>query len=83
MLTSILFQNENSDASQSYTAHIWDFGGQALYYTTHQFFLSPDTLYILLNDNRKNDTDFYYWLNIISIRVGNSCPSFLVFNAQG
>jgi Leucine-rich repeat (LRR) protein len=55
-------------------AHIWDFGGQELYHTTHQLFLTPDTLYVLLNDNRKNDTDFYYWLNIVTLG--------LVINAQ-
>lgn len=63
-------------------AHIWDFGGQELYYTTHQLFLTEDTLYILLNDNRKNHTDFYYWLNIVAIRAGDACPILMVFNAK-
>ncbi|MCD6013264.1 MAG: hypothetical protein K0Q79_3126 [Flavipsychrobacter sp.] len=63
-------------------AHIWDFGGQELYHTTHQLFLTPDTLYILLNDNRKNDTDFYYWLNIVTLRAGGKCPILMVFNAK-
>lgn len=28
-------------------ANIWDFGGQEIFYATHQFFLSDDALYIL------------------------------------
>jgi internalin A len=64
------------------TAHLWDFGGQELYYATHQFFLTPDTLYLLLNDNRKNDTDFYYWLNILALRAGEKCPILTIFNAK-
>jgi internalin A len=64
------------------TAHIWDFGGQELYHSTHQFFLTPDTLYLLLNDNRKNDTDFYYWLNILALRAGDDCPILTIFNAK-
>ncbi len=64
------------------TAHVWDFGGQEIYKDTHQFFLSPDTLYLLLNDNRKGDTDFYYWLNVIAIRAGSGCPILLVFNEK-
>ncbi|MFN0216438.1 MAG: COR domain-containing protein, partial [Saprospiraceae bacterium] len=49
---------------------------------THQFFLTPDTFYILLNDNRKNDTDFYYWLNILALRAGDECPIFCIFNQK-
>lgn len=64
------------------TAHLWDFGGQELYHATHQFFLTPDTLYLLLNDNRKNDTDFYYWLNILALRAGDKCPILTIFNAK-
>ena len=63
-------------------AYIWDFGGQEIYHTTHQLFLTPDTLYILLNDNRRNDTDFYYWLNVVSLRAGDKCPILMVFNAK-
>jgi internalin A len=68
--------------SQDLKAHIWDFGGQELYHATHQFFLTSDTLYILVNDNRRNDTDFYYWLNTIKIRAGANCPTLVVFNAK-
>lgn len=67
---------------QDLKAHIWDFGGQELYHTTHQLFLTPDTLYILVTDNRKNDTSFHYWLNTITLRAGKNCPILVVFNAK-
>ncbi len=67
---------------QSVKAYLWDLGGQELYHATHQFFLTPDTFYILLNDNRKNDTDFYYWLNILALRAGDECPIFCIFNQK-
>jgi len=63
-------------------AYMWDLGGQELYHATHQFFLSPDTFYILLNDNRKNETDFNYWLHILALRAGDECPIFCVFNEK-
>lgn len=81
-VTAYPFQGITKDGIKDIQAHIWDFGGQELYHTTHQLFLTPDTLYILLNDNRKNDTDFYYWLNIVTIRAGENNPILMVFNAK-
>ncbi|AYL97743.1 COR domain-containing protein [Mucilaginibacter celer] len=81
-VTTYPFQATTKYGVKSIQAHIWDFGGQELYHTTHQLFLTPDTLYILLNDNRKNDTDFYYWLNIVTIRAGEESPILMIFNAK-
>ena len=81
-VTTYPFQGEVKGNTTELTAYLWDFGGQELYHATHQFFLTPDTLYILLNDNRKNDTDFYYWLNIVRLRAGDKCPILTVFNAK-
>ncbi|XP_053383421.1 uncharacterized protein LOC123540198 [Mercenaria mercenaria] len=45
-------------------ATIWDFGGQFIYYTTHQIFHSRDAIYLLVFDLNKDldnvieDTDF-------------------------
>jgi len=76
------FELRKSIDGKTVKAYIWDFGGQELYYSTHQFFLSRETFYILLNDNRKNDTDFYYWLNVLAIRAGEECPVLCVFNEK-
>lgn len=66
---------------QTYTANIWDFGGQEIYKNTHRFFLTRNSLYILLTDNRKEDTDFNYWLEKIKLLGGNS-PVLIVQNEK-
>jgi len=49
-------------------ANIWDFGGQQIQYMTHQFFLTPDSLYVLVTANdRKESTNFLYWFKIIHL----------------
>ncbi|MCV6636402.1 COR domain-containing protein [Candidatus Albibeggiatoa sp. nov. NOAA] len=50
-----------------FKANIWDFGGQEIQYMTHQFFLTPSALYILASDNRKQNTHYSYWFNIINL----------------
>ncbi len=50
-----------------FTCHIWDFGGQEIQYMTHQFFLSPESLYVLVADDRKQHTLFPYWFEVIHL----------------
>ena len=55
---------------KKFRINIWDFGGQEIYHATHQFFLTKRSLYILLDDTRKNhktihDEGFKYWLEVI------------------
>ncbi|MEO0639692.1 MAG: COR domain-containing protein, partial [Bacteroidota bacterium] len=45
--------------------NFWDFGGQQIQYQLHHFFLSSRSLYVLLADDRKQDTEFDYWFDII------------------
>ncbi|MGF1566655.1 MAG: leucine-rich repeat domain-containing protein, partial [Nodosilinea sp.] len=72
---------ENSE-DRTFHLNIWDFGGQEIYHYTHRFFLSKRSLYVLVADNRKDDTDFNYWLNIIELFAGNS-PLIIVLNEKG
>ncbi|BAU12688.1 Miro domain-containing protein [Leptolyngbya sp. NIES-3755] len=64
-----------------YCINIWDFGGQEIYHQTHQFFLTDRSLYLLVADSRKEDTDHPYWLNIIRLLSDNS-PVLLVQNEK-
>jgi len=41
-------------------AHIWDFGGQNIQYMLHQYFLTDDSVYILITDGRSGKTRFGY-----------------------
>lgn len=61
---------------------LWDFGGQAYYHSTHQFFLTKRSLYILVNNTRSNKTDFNHCLQIISSFSDNS-PVIIVENEVG
>lgn len=67
--------------------NIWDFGGQEIYHATHQFFLTKRSLYILLDDTRKdektvNDPTFNYWLQVAELYGGGS-PLLIVQNEKG
>ena len=66
---------------QAYCINLWDFGGQEIYHQTHQFFLTERSLYLLVADSRKEDTDHPYWLNIIRL-LSNNSPVLLVQNEK-
>lgn len=66
--------------------NIWDFGGQEIYHATHQFFLTHRSLYLLVDDTRKDaknvhDEVFSYWLQVIELLGGNS-PLIIVQNEK-
>ena len=56
-----------NDPTIQFKANLWDFGGQEIQYMLHQFFLTPRSLYVLLADNRKQNTNFPYWFRIIHL----------------
>jgi len=87
-----LVKNENStegieviryefpmENKKHFRINIWDFGGQEIYHATHQFFLTKRSLYALVADTRKEDTDFYYWLNVVELLSDNS-PLLIIKN---
>lgn len=67
--------------SKNVTANLWDFGGQEIYYSTHQFFLTRRSIYIFVWEPRRDDdkTDFEYWLNTIKL-LGQESLVFIVMN---
>ena len=65
----------------TFRANIWDFGGQEIMHATHRYFLTQRSLYIVLADNRQEDTDFYYWLRMAELLGGNS-PVLIVLNEK-
>ncbi|MDP5338250.1 MAG: leucine-rich repeat domain-containing protein [Nodularia sp. (in: cyanobacteria)] len=66
---------------RDFRVNIWDFGGQEIYHATHQFFLTKRSLYALVADNRKEDTNFNYWLNVVELLSDNS-PVIIVKNEK-
>lgn len=66
---------------QNFRVNIWDFGGQEIYHQTHQFFLTERSLYALVADTRKKNTDFYWWLKVVELLSDNS-PVIIVKNEK-
>ncbi len=67
--------------------NVWDFGGQEIYHATHQFFLTKRSLYVLLDDTRKDDRTvhdpgFKYWLEVADLLSGHS-PILIFQNEKG
>uniref|UniRef100_UPI0033654F89 COR domain-containing protein n=1 Tax=Candidatus Albibeggiatoa sp. nov. BB20 TaxID=3162723 RepID=UPI0033654F89 len=59
-------------------ANLWDFGGQEIMHSTHQFFLSKRSLYILVLDGRKEQKT-EYWLKHIE-SFGDDSPILVIIN---
>lgn len=78
--------------TSSLQLNVWDFGGQEIFYATHQFFLSDEAIYLLAWTNKKNVEQYQqqsgqaldekwreeeYWLDNIR-RQGASSPILMV-----
>lgn len=66
---------------RNFQVNIWDFGGQEIYHATHQFFLTRRSVYVLVCDDRKEDTDFSYWLQVVQM-LSDASPLLIVQNEK-
>jgi internalin A len=68
-------------SSPDFRINIWDFGGQEIYHSTHQFFLTKRSLYLLVWEARTDQhlISFDYWLNIIRL-LSNNSPVIIALN---
>jgi len=66
---------------KDFTFNIWDFGGQDIYHSTHQYFLTKRSFYLFITEARKDIRfdEFYYWLHIINT-LAPGCPILVVQN---
>jgi internalin A len=74
-------KGEPEDQSESIKLNIWDFGGQEIMHTTHQFFLTKRSLYLLVLDSRltQEENRVEYWLKIIQ-SFGGESPVLIIGN---
>ena len=74
-------QSEVQDKGEPIKLNIWDFGGQEIQHSTHQFFLTTRSLYLLVVDARKGDqiSNIEYWLKLIE-SFGGTSPIIIVIN---
>lgn len=70
-----------TDNFSDFKINIWDFGGQEIYHSTHQFFLTKRSLYVFVWTARTDDNiiSFDYWLNVIKL-LSDSAPVLIVLN---
>ncbi|MCP4294612.1 MAG: hypothetical protein GY786_03305, partial [Proteobacteria bacterium] len=73
------FSTEERDVT--FNTSIWDFGGQDIQYMIHQYFLTGKSLYIMVADERKQNTHYEYWFNIIQL-LGENSPVLVVLNKR-
>ncbi|WP_414624264.1 COR domain-containing protein, partial [Calothrix sp. CCY 0018] len=66
---------------KEFRVNIWDFGGQEIYHQTHQFFLSKRSLYALVADTRRENTNFYWWMKVAELLSDNS-PILIIKNEK-
>ena len=60
------------EENQEYKLNVWDFGGQEIYHSTHQFFLTERSLYLLVWDALAEEEygRIDYWLKTIQSVTG-------------
>ena len=59
--------------------NIWDLGGQEFMRSTHQFFFSERTLYVLVTLARRERNELNHWLKLAN-QLGNHAPVLVVIN---
>ena len=71
----------NTQAAEKILVHTWDFGGQQIMHSTHQFFLTERSLYVLVLNGRQGheDEDAEYWLEMIGLLSKHS-PVIIALN---
>ena len=75
----VLIQKWRDEAKpQSPLISFWDFGGQAVMHSMHEFFLGERCLYVLVLDGRRDDRP-EYWLDMIG-QYGRKSSVMIVMN---
>lgn len=82
-LASIRARDQDGEhlLQRDFRVNIWDFGGQEIYHSTHQFFLTKRSVYALVTDERKEDTDFEYWLEVVNL-LSDASPLVIIQNRK-
>ena len=64
--------------------HLWDFGGQVIYHSSHRCFISENCTYILVVNGRDESArdimKIEYWLDTIRVYSNNNAKVFILIN---
>jgi GTPase SAR1 family protein len=78
-LDGLRLPHPDPDRRAPITLHTWDFGGQPQYQATHQLFVTPQALYLLISNPRHGTSEqVHRWLRRIQLLVGGESRVVLV-----
>jgi internalin A len=77
-ISELVFRHPDFDLDM--TLRAWDFGGQEVYRVTHQFFFSPEALYVVVWNARQGheQDEVEGWLRRIRLRAGHDARTIVV-----
>ncbi|MCP5045677.1 MAG: TIR domain-containing protein [bacterium] len=65
-----------------FNANILDFGGEETIRPAHGHFINKRSLCIVVLDNREDDSNFYYWYDLIGFLIAREQPVMIVLNEK-
>ena len=76
---------ERKDSQEPLRLNVWDFGGQEVLYETHKLFLTARSLYIIVLEARRENTEdaesvLHDWIRAIRNRSNEEVPLLIVVN---
>jgi internalin A len=77
----VLRHDFEHSSGNPFRINLWDFGGQEIYKATHKFFLTKRSLYLLVADDRKDNTNFNDWLEVVEL-LSDASPTLIVKNEK-
>jgi internalin A len=77
-INKIAWKEFLSEKNEVIKINLWDFGGQDIQHSLHQFFFTERVIYVLVVDPR-NDTRGDYWIEQIE-KLGSNSEVLIVYN---
>ena len=77
-INKIAWKEIQNAKGEEIRVNLWDFGGQHIQHSLHQFFFTQRVIYVLVLDPR-NDNNAYYWLEQIE-KLGCDSEVLIVHN---
>ncbi|HEX6432119.1 MAG TPA: ADP-ribosylation factor-like protein, partial [Niastella sp.] len=77
-INKIAWKGINNDKGEPIKINCWDFGGQHIQHSLHQFFFTERVVYVLVL-NPRNDEKAGYWLDQID-KLGRNSQLIIVYN---
>jgi len=77
-INKIAWRDLKNEKGEEIKINLWDFGGQHIQHSLHQFFFSQRVVYVLILEPR-NDQKANYWLEQID-KLGRDSETLIVYN---